>query len=1566
MPKSLQEVTADPEFAKLALEDQKAVAAHIDPEFAKLSVPDQDAVLMRLSTPVANGATTPAPVRSFGARSSQPASGDFNERNRSAGLDPSKVSYDQSLGSEFVSEVGKSARTFGARVKEGINTGVIPTVVAGYANQRPVPTYTEKDRLDFITRARAMTDGRRKAAGIAPYDLIDPSEETMLKSKGVDFAERARDFRSGQDTLRETAAAAAEPNIDKNSGMASTVGGFTGALAGDLPLYLAQPEIGGAAAARWGATVAERLGPLAGRVVAYLAKNAINAPVDVVFGEIDAAIKSGKLSLNDAGRNLATAFVARNVLGLLHARKTKGVKAEAATPKVAPAASDHTSIARVITEGDEFTAENLRRTFNLSHEESAATEALADAMGLDKSKIKLSSGPPSTGGLLQTGDNERWYTDNIETALGSWQSKGTPDQLLAHLKKSKGAMDEANAIELRGWLESKPSVTRDEVKQFVGQNRIEVVDVQPPPSAVYDKYTVQGGENYRELLLTLPERDGAPFKQQHFPDQPNVLAHVRLKDRILPDGRKVLFVEEVQSDWHQQGRRNGYFDPKRPWEAVKSGDAPSPEMREQAHAVGLDVDRDVTASGAYATAEEAQAAAGAGGTARHASDGGRAPDAPFKGEGWKKLAIKRVLALAAEKDYDAVAWSTGITHAVRYGQGGHAFGGSWDVPREGIRTVTLNTLGSDPVRFGITAEGEIVRWEGTENQFRSVEEVLPRELVDRIRSSSGMGTFSDDFEFGLGGMQGFYDKELPNIANDLLKPHGVKTKRGQMGKTFDVFDARDNDLVARGVSEAEAQRIAENYGPEADYEESASAFDDEAHIVDVSPQMREAIRSKKQPLFQRTKGAADFVDGGRAVIHALASPDVSTAVHELAHVGRRFLFDRSLSAEQRMGVTDTDIATAEAWAGVTNGVWHREAEERFARGFERYLLDGHAPTPALQGLFTRFKEWLSHIYTRVTGSDVDIKISPQMREVFDRFVQRGDAGSEAALLKENGVGGTADTLTPSQRVVTALKEMGPRRAEQDRIYTAERAERLRKSIAAGENLSGEAGYNAERAALRGEMTKVDFESLRDTIKQDDVDALFNQVRASEKLNDWEKVRAREGLGKLFGEYGGTVPQTNELALLRSVFGDEFVDEVASKQDAFTRAKALGIDLINVPRSVMASLDLSAPFRQGLVLGVANPKRGAAAFGAMFKYALSEEAYRGLDDAIRARPTYGLMQDAGLAINGIKWEREERFASSFAEKIPGVRASGRAYTGFLTKLRADVFDDMVQRAQSLGMKPEDGGKLPKDIASFVNAASGRGEVGDIPFVGKMLEPAKDLLNAMFFSPRLMASRISLMNPAYYYRLDPFVRKEAVKAMLTFLGLGSGVASLAALGGASVQKDPRSADFGKIRIRNTRIDPWGGFQQYARMTAQLASGQYISTTSPNSQPKNLGEKRGSITRYDIAMRQIESKEAPIASFVTDMLRQTDYRGEPVSVTKEIVDRFTPMVVNDIYEVWREDPQLVPFAALSGFGLGVQTYGRGVKDRNIFMDAAGGVRDALKNKAPAQTPTDPLAAFDAAAKP
>jgi hypothetical protein len=70
---------------------------------------------------------------------------------------------------------------------------------------------------------------------------------------------------------------------------------------------------------------------------------------------------------------------------------------------------------------------------------------------------------------------------------------------------------------------------------------------------------------YERAATTDPERERLyqelrdlrreDYRSPHF-DEPNVLAHVRLDDRTI-DGKRTLFVEEVQSDWHQEGRKRG-------------------------------------------------------------------------------------------------------------------------------------------------------------------------------------------------------------------------------------------------------------------------------------------------------------------------------------------------------------------------------------------------------------------------------------------------------------------------------------------------------------------------------------------------------------------------------------------------------------------------------------------------------------------------------------------------------------------------------------------------------------------------------------------------------------------------------------------------------------------------------------------------------------------------------------------------------------------------------------------------------------------------------------------------
>ena len=115
-----------------------------------------------------------------------------------------------------------------------------------------------------------------------------------------------------------------------------------------------------------------------------------------------------------------------------------------------------------------------------------------------------------------------------------------------------------------------------------------------------------GGESYREWLITLPYYPTS-YLEGHF-DIRNVLAHVRCDVREDFDGRRVLMLHEIQSDWAQQARR-----------AISMG-----EMEE------FDDDRP-----------------------------------PFLKE-WPALTMKLVLLHAAHQGVDAVAWTRGVHQVARY------------------------------------------------------------------------------------------------------------------------------------------------------------------------------------------------------------------------------------------------------------------------------------------------------------------------------------------------------------------------------------------------------------------------------------------------------------------------------------------------------------------------------------------------------------------------------------------------------------------------------------------------------------------------------------------------------------------------------------------------------------------------------------------------------------------------------------------------------------------------------------------------------------------------------------
>jgi len=511
---------------------------------------------------------------------------------------------------------------------------------------------------------------------------------------------------------------------------------------------------------------------------------------------------------------------------------------------------------------------------------------------------------------------------------------------------------------------------------------------------------------------------------------------------------------------------------------------------------------------------------------------------------------------------------------------------------------------------------------------------------------------------------------------------------------------------------------------------------------------------------------------------------------------------------------------------------------------------------------------------------------------------------------------------PVEKLITALKGAKPIRGEQEKVYSAIRSKQAGALAGIGEKMKGEAGYYQKLGQLKGEMPKVSFETIKKQFTQTELDGLFNKVEQS-NFTSFEKLAAQTGLKKLLGVEGGTIPNTSELSLLNEIFPPEFTQAVLDNRSQIQKLFTLGESALNVPRAVMATADLSAPLRQGIFL-VGRPKQWVPAFKNMFKYALSEKAYQNLGDDIKARPNAKLYREAKLAITSdspILGSREEQFMSNLVEKIPGfgrlARGSNRAYSGFLNKLRVDVFDDLVKTAQREGLEVD--GKRLADIGKFVNSATGRGDIGQLGRIAP-------LLNATFFSPRLMASRINLLNPVFYMKLDPFVRKEALKSLLTFAGTAGTVLGLAKLAGAEVSADSRNADFGKIKVGNTRYDVLGGFQQYIRLGSQLLSGRIVSSTT--GKVMTLGEGYKPLTRKDILLRFFENKTSPVASFVIGMLTGTNTMGDNFNLPAEVIGRFIPMMAQDVYDLTQEWGPAGALMAVPGiFGAGSLTYGRQV---------------------------------------
>lgn len=437
-----------------------------------------------------------------------------------------------------------------------------------------------------------------------------------------------------------------------------------------------------------------------------------------------------------------------------------------------------------------------------------------------------------------------------------------------------------------------------------------------------------------------------------------------------------------------------------------------------------------------------------------------------------------------------------------------------------------------------------------------------------------------------------------------------------------------------------------------------------------------------------------------------------------------------------------------------------------------------------------------------------------------------------------------------------------------------------------------------------------------------VDNFFYKMKKLLGLEkDGVKILAKQLLGGK--ELSREIVANREVQLQKLSQEDMFKQfaDVYHKKSKIDKFKDRITDVLNIPRALMTALDMSAAFRQAVVFTLTHPVFATRAAREMFKQAFSQKAFNDWLIDIRNHPNYEIMKESGMYISDPHTSKlsakEEHFMTNMAQKIPVIgsliKGSERAYVAYLNKIRTDVFINAIENFKKQGLTFEKNKDVYTAMADFINNATGRGNLGK-------LEKSAQTLNTIFFSPRLIASRINMLNPMWYAKMPKEVRKEAIKTFAQFIGVGSSILALAAGAGAKVQLNPTSSDFGKIQIGNTRLDIWGGFQQWVRVISQIAAGKKIAASG-----KKIDLTKGRTSRLDVAGAFARGKLAPMPALALELLEGRKVTGEKLTVKNVALDNLIPLYIQDMQDAAKQEggPAILSVGIPAFFGVGTQTY-------------------------------------------
>lgn len=227
---------------------------------------------------------------------------------------------------------------------------------------------------------------------------------------------------------------------------------------------------------------------------------------------------------------------------------------------------------------------------------------------------------------------------------------------------------------------------------------------------------------------------------------------------------------------------------------------------------------------------------------------------------------------------------------------------------------------------------------------------------------------------------------------------------------------------------------------------------------------------EKDELYQKSKeakrGRIIFNENGTVNIDLLEKSDKTTFLHESAHFLLEVFGDLAERDTAPADIVD-DYNKILKYLGVeSRDQIKKEQHEKFAESFEKYLMEGIAPSRSLEKAFWSFKVWMISVYGAITNQYPNVQLNQEIKDVFNRmlateaeiaesvdrfnanplFLKPGEIMSEEEAAKYDELHERELRIASDKLRAKALKNMAKENAEKKKAKEKEVREQITKRV----------------------------------------------------------------------------------------------------------------------------------------------------------------------------------------------------------------------------------------------------------------------------------------------------------------------------------------------------------------------------------------------------------------------------------------------------------------------------------------------------------------------------------------